>query len=86
MVDIGDRPILWPFLHTAHVTIDIAENRMDMHESAAEPRKVTLIDTGTETMTGGRLRRGLAYVGDEDFCFIWRRPPYRPSSPGGPSR
>jgi glucose-1-phosphate cytidylyltransferase len=59
------------FLHTADVTIDIAENRMDVHESAAEPWKVTLIDTGAETMTGGRLRRVLAYVGDEDFCFTY---------------
>jgi glucose-1-phosphate cytidylyltransferase len=59
------------FLHTADVTIDIAENRIDVHESAAEPWKVTLIDTGAETMTGGRLRRVLAYVGDEDFCFTY---------------
>jgi glucose-1-phosphate cytidylyltransferase len=59
------------YLHTADVTIDIPENRMDVHESTAEPWKVTLIDTGAETMTGGRLRRVLKYVGDEHFCFTY---------------
>jgi glucose-1-phosphate cytidylyltransferase len=59
------------YLHTSDVTIDIAGNRLDVHESAAEPWKVTLIDTGVETMTGGRLRRVLKYVDDEDFCFTY---------------
>jgi glucose-1-phosphate cytidylyltransferase len=59
------------FIHTSNVTIDIAGNSLEVHESTAEPWKVTLIDTGTETMTGGRLRRALRYVGDEEFCFTY---------------
>lgn len=59
------------FIHTSDVTIDIAGNSLEVHESTAEPWKVTLIDTGTETMTGGRLRRALRYVGDEEFCFTY---------------
>ena len=42
-----------------------------MHRSSTEPWKVTLVDTGEETMTGGRLKRALAYLGDEDFCFTY---------------
>jgi glucose-1-phosphate cytidylyltransferase len=59
------------YLHTSDVTFDIAGNRMEVHESAAEPWRVTLIDTGLHTMTGGRLRRVLGYLGDEDFCFTY---------------
>jgi glucose-1-phosphate cytidylyltransferase len=59
------------YLHTSDVTFDIAGNRMEVHESGAEPWRVTLIDTGADTMTGGRLRRVLPYVGDEDFCFTY---------------
>lgn len=59
------------YLHTSDVTFDIAGNRMEVHESAAEPWRVTLIDTGVDTMTGGRLRRVLAYLGEEDFCFTY---------------
>jgi glucose-1-phosphate cytidylyltransferase len=58
-------------LHTSDVTFDVAANRMDVHESTAEPWRVTLVDTGDETMTGGRLRRVLDYLGDEDFCFTY---------------
>jgi glucose-1-phosphate cytidylyltransferase len=57
------------YLHTSDVTFDIAANKMEVHQSAAEPWKITLVDNGLETMTGGRLRRVLDYVGDEDFCF-----------------
>jgi glucose-1-phosphate cytidylyltransferase len=59
------------FLHTSDVTIDIAGNRLEVHESTAEPWKVTLIDTGLDTMTGGRLRRALKYLDSGDFCFTY---------------
>ena len=58
-------------LHTSDVTFDVAANRMDVHQSTAEPWRVTLVDTGDETMTGGRLRRVLDYLDDEDFCFTY---------------
>jgi glucose-1-phosphate cytidylyltransferase len=59
------------FLHMSDVTFDIANSRMEVHQSAAEPWTVTLIDTGENTMTGGRLKRALPYVGDEPFCFTY---------------
>ena len=59
------------YLHTCDVTFDLARNAMEVHESSAEPWRVTLIDTGQQTMTGGRLRRALRYVGDEEFCFTY---------------
>jgi glucose-1-phosphate cytidylyltransferase len=59
------------YLHTSDVTFDIANNAMEVHGSTAEPWRVTLIDTGEATMTGGRLRRALPYVGDEDFHFTY---------------
>jgi glucose-1-phosphate cytidylyltransferase len=58
-------------LHTSDVTFDVAENRMEVQRTATEPWRVTLIDTGQETMTGGRLRRVLRDLGDEDFCFTY---------------
>jgi glucose-1-phosphate cytidylyltransferase len=59
------------FLHTADVTFDIAANTMDVHQSTVEPWRVTLVDTGDATMTGGRLKRILPYVSDDDFCFTY---------------
>jgi glucose-1-phosphate cytidylyltransferase len=59
------------FLHMCDVTFDIARNKMEVHQSAAEPWRVTLVDTGEETMTGGRLQRVLGYVDDGDFCFTY---------------
>jgi glucose-1-phosphate cytidylyltransferase len=59
------------YLHTADITFDIAANSMEVHQAQAEPWRVTLIDTGDDTMTGGRLRRVLPYVGDDDFCFTY---------------
>jgi glucose-1-phosphate cytidylyltransferase len=60
------------FLHISDVTLDIAGNKMEVHQSAAEPWRVTLVDTGEETQTGGRLKRALSYVeGDEPFCFTY---------------
>lgn len=56
------------FLHMSDVTIHIAENRMDIHRETAEPWRVTLVDTGDATQTGGRLKRVLPYVKD-DGCF-----------------
>jgi glucose-1-phosphate cytidylyltransferase len=60
------------FLHTSDVTLDIAQNRMEVHQRYAEPWRVTLVDTGDETMTGGRLRRVGTYVADDEaFCMTY---------------
>lgn len=59
------------FLHTSDVTIDIKNNKMDVHKKFGEPWKVTLVDTGLETMTGGRLKRIKSYVDDSSFCFTY---------------
>ena len=59
------------YLHMGDVTFDLQNNHMEVHHSGAEPWKVTLIDTGADTMTGGRLKRALRYVGDEEFCFTY---------------
>lgn len=60
------------FLHTSDVTFDIQLNRMEVHQKRAEPWKVTLVDTGDNSMTGGRLRRVADYVKDEEaFCFTY---------------
>src|ERR1700754_3289019 len=54
------------FLHMSDVTFHIAENRMEVHRETAEPWRVTLVDTGETTMTGGRLKRVAQYLKDED--------------------
>jgi len=60
------------FLHMSDVTFDMAHNRMEVHEQKAEPWRVTLVDTGEDTMTGGRLRRVNNYLlGEEAFCFTY---------------
>ncbi|WP_150046763.1 MULTISPECIES: glucose-1-phosphate cytidylyltransferase [Methylomonas] len=60
------------FLHTSNVTFDMQSNKMHVHESKAEPWKVTLVDTGDKTMTGGRLKRVKEYVQNEEFfCFTY---------------
>ena len=60
------------FLHMSDVTFDMANhNAMQIHQQFAEPWKVTLIDTGENTLTGGRLKRVRPYLGDEDFCFTY---------------
>jgi glucose-1-phosphate cytidylyltransferase len=59
------------YLHTCDVTFDIAGNAMEVHRSEAEPWKVTLVDTGDSTNTGGRLKRVLSYLNGEDFCFTY---------------
>jgi glucose-1-phosphate cytidylyltransferase len=58
-------------LHTSDVTFDLSEGSMDVHHSTTEPWKVTLVDTGPETQTAGRLKRVLPYVEDDDFCFTY---------------
>ena len=60
------------FLHMSDVTFDMANNRMEVHQQKAEPWKVTLVDTGDETQTGGRLKRVAPYLQeDEAFCFTY---------------
>jgi glucose-1-phosphate cytidylyltransferase len=59
------------FLQNCDVTFDIAANKMEVHQIGAEPWKVTLVDTGLETMTGGRLKRVRSYLGTEDFHFTY---------------
>ena len=59
------------FLHMSDVTFDMVNNKMEVHHASAEPWRVTLVDTGDETMTGGRLKRVASYVGEEDFCFTY---------------
>jgi len=59
------------FLHVSDVTFDIQKNSMEIHDNKAEPWKVTLVDTGEGTMTGGRLKRVKDYVGDETFCLTY---------------
>lgn len=59
------------FLHLSDVTFDMATNQMEVHQQYAEPWKVTLVDTGEYTQTGGRLKRVSDYLGDEDFCFTY---------------
>ena len=59
------------FLHMSDVTIDLATDTVEVHQSHSEPWKVTLLDTGLETMTGGRLLRAKHHIGDDDFCFTY---------------
>jgi glucose-1-phosphate cytidylyltransferase len=60
------------FLHTSDVTFDMKTNNMHVHEKRAEPWSVTLVDTGDDSMTGGRLGRVAKYIMDEDaFCFTY---------------
>ena len=60
------------FLHMSDVTLDMVNNRMEVHEQNAEPWRITLVDTGEDTMTGGRLRRVKNYLKDEEaFCFTY---------------
>ncbi len=60
------------FLHMSDVTFDMQHNQMEVHQRNAEPWRVTLVDTGEQTMTGGRIRRILPYVKDEEaFCLTY---------------
>ncbi|HEX3691776.1 MAG TPA: sugar phosphate nucleotidyltransferase, partial [Solirubrobacteraceae bacterium] len=55
----------------ADVTFDLSSGEMEIHRSETEPWRITLVDTGEQTMTGGRLQRVLPYVNDEEFCFTY---------------
>ena len=59
------------FLHSSDVTIDLEKNRIEFHHSRTEPWRVTLVDTGESSQTGGRLRRVRGYVEDEVFCMTY---------------
>jgi glucose-1-phosphate cytidylyltransferase len=59
------------FLHTSDVTFDMTNNKMEIHQNNAEPWRITLVETGENTMTGGRLKRVANYLGNEDFCFTY---------------
>jgi glucose-1-phosphate cytidylyltransferase len=59
------------FMHTCDVTFDVSKNSMEVHEQFAEPWRVTLVDTGADTMTGGRLKRVRRYLGADSFCFTY---------------
>ncbi len=59
------------FLHNADVTFDMISNNMKVHSMNSEPWSVTLVDTGENTMTGGRVKRVAKYIGDETFCLTY---------------
>ncbi|HSW70210.1 MAG TPA: glucose-1-phosphate cytidylyltransferase [Gammaproteobacteria bacterium] len=59
------------FHHMSDVTIDIQKNTTEIHQSYSEPWRVTLVDTGENSMTGGRLKRIAHHLGEEDFCFTY---------------
>ena len=59
------------FLHQSDITIDLATNKMEVHNSSSEPWRITLLDTGANTMTGGRIKRAQKYVGDESFMLTY---------------
>jgi glucose-1-phosphate cytidylyltransferase len=59
------------FLHMSDVTLDIVNGKMAIHQHTADPWRVTLVDTGEQTMTGGRLKRVRPYLEGEDFCFTY---------------
>lgn len=59
------------FLHRSDVTIDLTDNSVKVHDSQAEPWKITLVDTGTDSMTGGRIKRIQRHVGNEPFMLTY---------------
>lgn len=59
------------FLHMSDVTFDMSTNSMEVHQRYVEPWRVTLVNTGDDTLTGGRLRRVREHLGDEPFCFTY---------------
>lgn len=59
------------FLHMSDVTFDMKKNHMEVHQNKTEPWKVTLVETGEGTMTGGRIKRVKHYIGDEAFCLTY---------------
>ncbi|MBA3536113.1 MAG: glucose-1-phosphate cytidylyltransferase [Tatlockia sp.] len=59
------------FLHMSDVTIDISNNKMEIHQNSSEPWLITLVDTGDQTMTGGRLKRVAHHLDNNDFCLTY---------------
>jgi len=59
------------FLHQSDVTIDLTNNKMEIHNNSSEPWKVTLLDTGLNSMTGGRIKRAKEHIGDEPFMLTY---------------
>jgi len=59
------------FLHMSDVTFDMEKNSMEVHQRNAEPWRVTIVDTGEGTMTGGRLKRVASYIGNQTFCMTY---------------
>ena len=59
------------FLHTSDITLDIANDKIKIHSQTTEPWKITLVDTGENTMTGGRLKRVKKYIDDDHFCLTY---------------
>jgi glucose-1-phosphate cytidylyltransferase len=60
------------FLHQSDVTFDLSQNRVTVHQNHSEAWKVTLVDTGADTMTGGRIKRAAPYLGDDhEFCLTY---------------
>ncbi|MEW4924518.1 glucose-1-phosphate cytidylyltransferase [Algibacter sp. 2305UL17-15] len=59
------------FMHNSDVTVDLAENKITIHDNKSEPWKITLLDTGMHSMTGGRILRAKKYIGDEPFMLTY---------------
>jgi glucose-1-phosphate cytidylyltransferase len=59
------------FLHMSDVTLDITNNKIEIHQNNAEPWLITLVETGERTMTGGRIKRIANHIGNEDFCLTY---------------
>ena len=59
------------FLHMSDVTLDMRDNNMEVHQQNAEPWRVTLVDTGELTQTGGRLKKVADHIGDDTFCLTY---------------
>jgi glucose-1-phosphate cytidylyltransferase len=59
------------FLHSSDVTFDLEHNQIEVHAKNIEPWRVTLVETGASSMTGGRVKRAAPYIGDEDFCMTY---------------
>lgn len=59
------------FLHVSNITFDLKQNKLEVHENKAEPWQVTLVDTGEETMTGGRIKRVKDYIDNKTFCLTY---------------
>ncbi|GIU70060.1 MAG: hypothetical protein KatS3mg002_1296 [Candidatus Woesearchaeota archaeon] len=61
------------FLHQSDVTIDLSNNHMQVHNNTSEPWKVTLLDTGLNTMTGGRVKRAKEFINNPNiYAYLWR--------------